>query len=291
MTDRRGFEPIGEDGYSILQPFYEYDRSIPLNGRVITHEETGAFVRDKVVFRGARDSLVPGLLGVPKAGPRPLPCILVVHGLGGGKEAWWREDGDLGRMTTALLSSGFAVLALDMPYHGERTFGSDFEPPFSYGRANRYRDILVDSTIEHRLALDYLATRAEIDYGRVGVLGYSLGGGVAFAMAGIDPRIKAAASCSTWPITSFYIGKTGWDKSSTMLLAPAAPQTFAPLIKHIPFLMLNGKADPWGLVAEVQLLFDLIGSSAKEMVLSEHGHGLFADYIPSIVEWFRQHLH
>jgi pimeloyl-ACP methyl ester carboxylesterase len=290
VSNRQKFYCIGEESLSILMQFYEYDRTVPLNAKAIGRDETESYIRDRIVFRGAHDSLVPGLLGIPTGRPLPLPCILLVHGLGGNKEGWWRQDGDLGHLTEALLSSGLALLTLDMRYHGERTFSNGYEPPFSYGRANLYRDLVVDSTVEHRLALDYLATRSELDPGRFGVLGYSLGGVVAFALAGVDARIKAAASCSTWPISEYYIDRLGWDKSSTRLLAPAAPQTFAPAIKQTPFLMLNGKADPWGTIAEIQLLFELIGSTTKELILSESAHGLVAEYIPKAVGWFGQYL-
>ena len=87
------------------------------------------YVREKIVFRGARDYRVPGYLAVPKTGTPPYPCVLQIHGMTLSKENFWRSDsyhkGHL--LTPALLDAGFAVLALDAQYHGERIIYNDFQ--------------------------------------------------------------------------------------------------------------------------------------------------------------------
>ncbi len=294
MHHQKGLETVGKEAYSLLVQFYEYDHNVPLDARVLYRDEHEAYIREKIVFRGMHNSRVPGYLGIPTTGSPPYSCILLAHGWGSSKENWWREDRDEGSLTRELLSSGFAVLALDLEYHGERTFSNDYDQPLSivikYSGVNQYRELLVQSAVEYRRAMDYLATRSEVDTARIGILGYSLGGVMTFTLAGVDPRITVAVTCATLPVSDFYMNRIGLDETATIRMAPVAPQNFAPAIKHTSFLMLNGKTDPWGNLDEVRSLYELVGSPSKELVLFEGGHGPLVDYIPKAVEWFRQYL-
>lgn len=294
MDRKERLATISEEAYSVLVQFFQYDLSVPLNQRVLFLDEDEAHIREKVVFRGIPRSQVPGYLCMPTTGSPPYSCVLLAHGWGSTKEDWCRDDKDEGILASKLLSSGFAVFALDLEYHGERSYSNEFDQPLSivskHGGVNRYREFLVQSTIEFRRALDYLATRSDIGNDGLGVLGYSLGGIIAFILAAVDPRITVAVSCATSPITRFYMDRIGFDHNAAIRMVPVAPQTFAPAIKHTSFLMLNGKADPWGNLDEVQALYELVGSPSKELVLFEGGHGPLVDYIPKAVEWFSERL-
>jgi dienelactone hydrolase len=150
--------------------------------------------------------------------------------------------------------------------------------------------MLVQSTSEHRRVMDYLAMRPEIDVGRIGFLGRSLGGLVTFILTAIDPRVKVAITCSTCPIGDYYVDQVGWDDSAKMRLAPVAPRNFAPAITRAAFLMLNGERDQWGTVEEIQALHRLVRSPTKALELFDCGHRLPSEYIPKAVEWFHQYL-
>jgi dienelactone hydrolase len=294
MSDQEVLETVGEEAFSILVQFYEYDRGVPLDARVHYQEENEAYIREKIAFRGVRGDRIPGYLGLPKADLPSYPCVLLSHGWGSSKETWWVEDTDQERLTKELLSSGFAVLTLDTEYHGERTFRNDYDAPLSIvtknGGVNQYRELLVQSTLEYRRAIDYLTTRSEIDTTRIGILGYSLGGLITFILTGVDPRITVAVTCATLPVSDFYMNRIGLDKTATIRMAPVAPQNFAPAIKQTSFLMLNGKTDHWGTLEEVRSLYELIASPSKELVLFESGHVLSVDYIPKAIKWFVQYF-
>jgi pimeloyl-ACP methyl ester carboxylesterase len=66
---------------------------------------------------------IPALLLMPRGGEGPLPVVLAMHGLTGRKDEWIEVDGYSkgGNVSLALLSRGYAVLAIDLPLHGERT--------------------------------------------------------------------------------------------------------------------------------------------------------------------------
>jgi alpha/beta superfamily hydrolase len=57
-----------------------------------------------------------------------------------------------------------------------------------------------------RTALDYLCTRSEVDKNRLGLVGYSFGGAVVFAVARQDTRIKRLA------LVSPALDESGWEE-------------------------------------------------------------------------------
>jgi dienelactone hydrolase len=289
MHHQEAWPMVGEEARQMLAQFFEYDRDVPLDDRVLARQEDEASRREKIVFQGLRRSRVPGYLTVPARGSPPYPCILLAHGMGGSKQDWSVAGSDDSRVLRDLLAAGVALLALDAPCHGERISEIDYESIYSVIRPNLYREWIVQWTIEYRLAIDYLTGRPEIDSSRIGILGYSLGGVMVYCLAGVDARIRVAAVASTAPVSRHYLNRIGWDESALIRMTPIAPQALAPAIRA-PFLMLNGKNDPLGTVEGVQALYELIGSSTKESVLMDSGHLLPADHIPRVVDWFTRHL-
>lgn len=120
--------PVSDDAYQAILQFYQYDKDVPLEAKIISKLEKEDFIREKIVFNGIMNSRVPGYLAIPKNGTAPYPCILQVHGLTLSKSDWWENSYDYGEvLTKKLLSLGYAVLALDMKYHGERIIENDYE--------------------------------------------------------------------------------------------------------------------------------------------------------------------
>jgi 2,6-dihydroxypseudooxynicotine hydrolase len=114
--------------------------------------------------------VIPGFLRLPP-GACPVPCVALIGGLDSTKEESYHFE-------NACLRRGLATFAFDGPGQGEcyfeRPLVSDFE---------RYVSAVVD----------YLQARPEIDGGRIGVLGRSLGGYYAARSAATEPRLKACA--------------------------------------------------------------------------------------------------
>lgn len=294
MDHRGGLEPISAEAFSLLSQFYEYDRNVPLGAKTYDQEEHSAYIREKIVFRGGRDCRVPAYFAYPRSSPPPYPCILLLHGLGASKEDWWVEASDNERLMRGLIYDGFAMLALDLEYHGERTHNSDYQSAWSMiveqGGVNMYREMLVQSALDHRRALDYLIMRPEIDKAPIGIFGRSVGGLVTYIVTAIDARIKTAVISSTLPLGDFYIKSVGWEQTAKQRLAPVAPRNFAPAITNTPLLMLNGTNDPYGTVEDIRYLHELVGSPTKELLFFDSGHLLPAEFISKTVAWFRKHL-
>ncbi len=274
---------LGPEAFEVMRHFFAYDPGVPLEARVIDRIEEAEYVREKIVFRGIRNSRVPGYLALPSHGTAPYPCVLLLHGIGSSKDDWWEEDSFAsgGQLTQSLLASGVAVLALDAEYHGERLMNNDFESSmvftFQKGWIQRARDMTVQSTIEYRRAIDYLDTRTEIDTSSIGVIGYSMGGMMTFHLTAVDPRIKAAVASVTPILKEPY--------------SALAVHNFASAIHRPAFLMLMGREDEQNYTPEeAQQLYTLVNSDAKELVFYESGHQLPTSWTRTATEWIVEHL-
>ena len=233
---------LGNEAFQAILQFYQYDKEIPLDAAVVEIMDENQYVREKIVFRGAYDYRVPGYLAVPKTGTPPYPCVLQIHGMTLSKEDFWRSDsyhkGHL--LTPALLDAGFAVLALDAQYHGERIIYNDFQSTvimvFQKGWLNRLREMVAQTVVDYRRAIDYLETRKEIDPERIGVIGYSLGGTMSLILTGVDSRIKVTTACVA-PLLMHPIFPGQPD------LSAIAPYNFIRAINGRAVLMLMGRND------------------------------------------------
>jgi hypothetical protein len=81
MVQDTRWQAIGEEAWAFLAQFFEYDRDVPLNGRVLDRKETESAMREKVVFRGLRQSRIPGYLTVRARSSSPFPWLLLAHGM------------------------------------------------------------------------------------------------------------------------------------------------------------------------------------------------------------------
>ncbi len=281
---------LGDDAFHAILQFYQYDKDIPLDGAVVDKTDEKEYMREKIVFRGANDYRVPGYLAIPKAGTPPYPCVLQIHGMTLSKEDFWRNDsyhrGHL--LTQALLGEGFAVLALDAQYHGERIIFNDFQSTlimlFRKQRINRLREMVVQTIVDYRKAMDYLETRKQIDPNRIGVIGYSLGGAMSFVLTGVDSRIKVIIAC----VPPTFIRQIFPNQQN---ISAIAPYNFVRAINGRPTLMLMGKNDDFNYtVEEARALYDLIDGESKEIVFYDSGHRLPEEHTSKALEWFKNHI-
>lgn len=275
--------PIDSESFEVMSKFFDYDKGIPLEARIVDKNDQTKYVREKIVFRGTRNSRVPGYLAIPKNGNGPYPCVLLMHGISDSKESWWKDNSfnSGGQLTKQLIDAGFAVLALDTEYHGERLVNNDYESPdvfiFQKGWFLRARDMIVQSVIEYRRAMDYLSTREEIDSTQFGVIGYSMGGMMVFNLAAIDSRVKVAVASVT-PILK--------EPSSAL-----AAYNFAPYIRDQSFLMLMGESDNRNYSKiEAQQLYNFIKSKNKVLTFFESGHELPSEWTKKASEWMFNYL-
>ena len=124
--------------------------------------------------RGVR---VPVTLVLPaQPGQEPLPLIVMAHGHGGSRQ----EGGGYEQAAAAFARRGIASIRMDFPGCGD-----SLESFTENNLTNMIEDV--------RSARDFAATQATIDSGRVGLLGYSMGGRVVSLLSQQDPSYSVMA--------------------------------------------------------------------------------------------------
>jgi dienelactone hydrolase len=166
--------------------------------------------REFVSFTSEPGVTVPGWLLVPE-GEGPRPAVIAVHGHGTGvddivginPDGSEREEptGYHQNFAVSLCRRGFVVLAPEVLGFGRRRDPEDVAA--DPGQSSCYnaslwgmmlgRPLLGRRVAEVSRALDYLATRPEVDTARVGIMGISGGGMVTLFSAALDERLQAVA--------------------------------------------------------------------------------------------------
>ena len=281
---REGFEPVGDELFGLVQEFYLYDVGFPLDARVLeswTEEGTRAgseFVAgyEKVAFTTSTGERVPMVLALPTTDDDQVPVVLLLHGLGNDRQRWWEEDRVA--LPEALLEAGIGVAAFDLHLHGERSSLNDYQSPIYLTFGNDYvirsRNMLIQSTIDARRALDYLSNRPEIDPSRLAVAGYSMGGMVSLYLGALEPRL-AAVVASAVPTTEQPM--------------PVDPFHFAPR-STVPTLLQIGRDDWLSSPSDAQRLRTLLRSEDAALRFFDAGHRLPPAFALSASDWLIEKL-
>lgn len=120
-------------------------------------------VNEITVMNGAR--AVPATVVVPD-GEGPFPAVVMNHGHGGGRQ----EGGGFERLAKALAKAGIMTIRMDFPGSG------DSKESFTEGYLS---NMISDSNA----SLAYLLANFPADKGKLGILGYSMGGRIALTIA------------------------------------------------------------------------------------------------------------
>jgi pimeloyl-ACP methyl ester carboxylesterase len=201
-----------------------------------THEylDPGA-ERIEVPFDGGR---VVGNLRRPSEEARP-PLVLLIPGLDSTKEEFFRLE-------NVFLDRGMATLSMDGPGQGESGYDLPIRP---------------DYDVAATAMLDAISDRTDVDLGRIGLFGVSLGGYYAPRVLAFEPRVKAGVGLSgpyrfsdIWddvpPQTRETFVAKSFSKDEDEGRAKAAELDLSGVAERIrqPYLAITGKLDrliPW----------------------------------------------
>ena len=121
-------------------------------------------------------------------------CVLCFHGLTSSKDDWLHELAKIARR-------GFLVVGVDNVGHGERRY-ADFDTRFNDAKPEFYSNFLdaVERTARDLPPLlDALTEAGLLVENRVGILGVSMGGYIAYRAVALEPRIRAVVTIVASP--------------------------------------------------------------------------------------------
>jgi dienelactone hydrolase len=213
----------------------------------------------QTVTFSARDGVqISAVLYVPDK--TPAPAVVLLNMLGRTHRDW---DGTAAKFVDA----GLAVLAVDFRQ------GPVLDPNAADAVGSPYAALVLDA----EAARAYLGARPEVNPGRIGMAGASLGANVAVLAAANDPSVRSLALLS---VSLDYRG----------LKLEQALKKFA----SRPALLVASSEDPFALRSARQAV--TMGDGARELrVLSGAGHGSVMlarepDLASALVDWFLRTL-
>ncbi len=206
-------------------------------------------------------------------------------------------------MLADLARRGFVAASADA-YHLTYRVGAT-EPRDDFGRWKKAAEALGRDwpdwpgigklTADTRLVIDLLAADSRVDAARIGIIGHSLGGKMAFYAGCLDPRVKAIVT-SDWGIDwdrTNWRDPWYWGKARVERLK-AAGHTHADLLAWAggkPFMLIAGKYDD----ASARALLDAVPAYRaypERCVVLDHasGHRPPPDALEAGYRFLERHL-
>ena len=223
-------------------------------------------------FRDVDGDVVPALLATPAGKKGPFPLVVAVHGLTSNKAQI------VAQLAPALVKRGFAVLAPDMPRHGERPG----EPWSVLDMSNPlktfalYRQLVRDV----RMCIDLAEQRPELDTANgVVLMGYSFGSWINAVAGPADERVKAmvlmVGGAKDVPVAMLPIPQ----------LRSTDPRTAIPNFAPRPLLLLNAKRDHVVTPDMGKRLFEACDADSSEQRWYDCGHLLNVKAYDDAADW------
>jgi dienelactone hydrolase len=244
---------------------------------------------------GGKSTRVFAYYAVPRKGQAPFPAMVLVHG-GGGKafREWASLWADRGYAAIAMDLSGRGPDGKRLPDGGPDQSDDEKFRDFALNESGRmWTYHAVAAAI---LAHSFLASRPEVDKGRIGVTGISWGGYLTCIVAGIDDRVRVAV-----PVygCGFLDENSVWLDSRFKKMGTARTRQWADLFDPsrylpgvtCPILFVNGTNDFAYPLDSYQKSYQLVTKVPPDLCVTvnmPHGHsegwnpkeiGLFVDSV------------
>ncbi|MGV3639051.1 MAG: dienelactone hydrolase family protein [Adhaeribacter sp.] len=229
------------------------DRKRPISVQVVSREETGEMIVEKLLLDINGEELVPAYFTKPKNSGGLLPVVLFNHSHFGqyhvGKDEFLfgRKEMQSPSYALALARAGYAGLCLDSWGFGARKGKTE---------SDIFKEMLWKGQVmwgmmvyDNLRALDYLQTRPDVDAKRIATMGMSMGSTMAWWLAALDERIQVCVDLCC--LTDFHtlVAEQGLSRHGLYYYVPDLLNHFTTsqinaLIAPRPHLGLAGRRDP-----------------------------------------------
>jgi hypothetical protein len=282
----------------------------PAPPQLIKTEKHEGYTLERLVLDLNGLEPVPAILLIPKKRRKPAPGLLYIHWHGGmydlGKEQLLLGVDVQPAYAPVCAEKGIVTLAIDSWCFGERKHVADG----AEGERDAFKEMLWRGRVLYGMmmfdefrALDYLASRAEVDPYRLGAFGMSMGATKAWWLAALDPRVRLCLDVCCLTDYDELIRVHGLEGHGIYYYVPALLQHFSTsqineLIVPRPRLSVNGRQDPLTPPHGVELVRDfllpLYRKYGKEedcgIELFDCAHVELPAMRQLILEWLDRHL-
>lgn len=293
---------------TLIEQLGGFPQRTPLNAQVLATISADGYRLEKVLFESQPNHHVSAVLYLPDR-PAPYPAVVVSSGHSRtAKAAEYNQ-----RLGIALAKNGMAAFCFDPIGQGERSqiLTGDGRPQFEATTQEHFLvgvgSILVGrNTASYRIwdamrAIDYVASRPDIDASKIGYTGCSGGGTLTSYLMALDDRVACAAPACY--LTSFRrlletIGpqdaeqnifgqlSRGIDHADYLLLA--APRPVLVSASTGDYFDIQGT---WDSFRQAKRIYTRLGAPEKvDLVEAEGGHGVQPENLAAIVRWMKYWL-
>lgn len=283
---------------------------VPGPPKVVSTEKHEGYTLERLVMDLNGMEPVPALLLIPDKRPAKAPGLLYIHWHGGmydlGKEMLLKGVDVAPPYAPVCAEKGIVTLAIDSWCFGERKH----EKVGRTGEENAFKEMLWKGRVLYGMmmldefrAFDYLAKRPEVDAGRLGVLGMSMGSTKAWWLAALEPRVKVCIDVCCLTDFEELIKADGLSGHGIYYYVPSLLKHFQTaeineLIVPRAHLSVNGRLDeltpPKGVEKIRDYLMPLYKKYGKEadchVELFECKHVELPEMRKLILEWMDRHL-
>jgi len=287
------------------------------NVRTLSRDAREGYTVEKFEFDNGAGAVVPGYLLLPEKRTGRLPGILYCHWHGGqydiGKEELFGTNATPVPAGPALARRGFAVLAIDAYCFGERNGkgpggpdekGGDGEMTASKFNLWFGRTLWGMIIRDDLMALDYLASRPEVDASRIGVTGISMGATRTWWIMALDDRPRAGVAVACLTRYQDLIAEEGLKYHGIYYFVPGFLNHFdteavVALSAPRPMLFMTGDMDGGSPVDGIRKIekcvrpvYDVYGKTAdmESVIYPGVGHVYLPEMWEKTLNWMDTHL-
>jgi len=282
----------------------------PGPAKLVRMEKHDGYTLERLVLDLNGEEPVPALLLVPDKRQTPAPGMLYIHWHAGmyglGKEQLLQGVEAQPAYAPVCAEKGLVTLAIDSWCFGERQQEADGHT----GEEDAFKLMLWKGQVlfgkmmfDEFRALDYLASRAEVDPRRLGVFGMSMGATKSWWLAALDRRVQVCMDICCLTDFDELIKTQALKEHGIFYYVPSLLKHFQTgqineLIVPRPHLSVNGRRDPLTPPAGVEKIRDylipLYRSQGNErdcrIELYDCAHVELPEMRKLVLEWIDRHL-
>ncbi|HEX7895974.1 MAG TPA: alpha/beta hydrolase family protein [Terriglobales bacterium] len=282
----------------------------PAPPKVVSTEQHEGYTLQRLVLNLNGQEPVPALLLIPDKLQTPAPGLLYIHWHGGmydlGKEQLLKGVSVQPPYAPVCAEKGLVTLAIDSWCFGERKHERDGKT----GEEDAFKLMLWNGQVLYGMmmfdefrALDYLASRPEVDPQRLGAFGMSMGATKAWWLAALDPRVKVCMDVCCLTDYQELIKAHSLKEHGIYYYVPSLLKHFQTaqineLIVPRPHLSVNGRRDPLTPPAGVEKIRDYLLPLYREhgreqdchIELFDCAHQELPEMRALVLEWIDRYL-